>query len=157
MGGSKAPQHVLLLDFREVFKNSPMDAENSHTPTFSAMLIDDDEDTRNIFEHLLGYYGVKTSTFHCGNAAFDYLERNAPPDIILIDLHLPNPDGYTLARQFRTSALNIRSRLVATTEYHTSVTVGCSILSKFDAYLAKPLPHQLYLYLLGLVEVSNSV
>lgn len=77
-----------------------------------------------------------------------------PPDLILMDINLPEMDGYTVTAQLRTMSTLVNTPIVALTanvmrgDREKSLKAGC------DGYIRKPididkLPNQVATYLAG--------
>jgi CheY-like chemotaxis protein len=60
----------------------------------------------------------------------------ALPDIVLLDIGLPEMDGYEVARELR--AMSSSVRLVALTGYGQAEDVQRALAAGFDAHLVKP-------------------
>jgi CheY-like chemotaxis protein len=69
------------------------------------------------------------------------------PDIALIDIGLPELDGYELARRAR--AAGVRARLVAITGYGLAEDKSRAVEAGFDAHLTKPAPTEVLLELIA--------
>lgn len=67
-----------------------------------AFIIEDDVDTANIFSAALQTAGFETQSIHDGQQAKEQL-FNGQPDIVVLDLHLPNISGYDLLMDIRKS------------------------------------------------------
>ena len=64
------------------------------------LLIEDDEDTREVLTLGLGLYGAGVTAVSSASEAIVALERDRP-DVILSDIGLPDEDGLTLIRKVR--------------------------------------------------------
>lgn len=106
------------------------------TKTFSVVLIDDDPDTRSIFEIMLNHQGVEVTTFDSPPTALPYLNEHKP-DVIVIDLILTNMSGYEALAQVR--ELCPRARIMATTSQRMHGTINELLERGFDGYLPKPI------------------
>ncbi len=58
------------------------------------LLVDDDPGVRKIFTRLVRSLGVRVLYAEDGAAAAIHLARTEAPDLIVLDLGLPRPDGY---------------------------------------------------------------
>ena len=66
------------------------------------------------------------------------------PDLILMDIHLPNMDGYEATRRIRSDPDNKSIPIIAVTSYALIGDEGKAIAAGCDAYVAKPYsPRQL--------------
>jgi CheY-like chemotaxis protein len=62
------------------------------------------------------------------------------PDILLADLGMPDEDGYTLIRRWRTreGLTNGRVAAIAVTAYASAVDKETALAAGFDRHIAKP-------------------
>lgn len=70
-------------------------------PPSRVLLVEDSEDTRQATASLLELLGLEVQTAANGEAALTSA-RAQQPDMALIDLHLPDMDGYQLAKSLKT-------------------------------------------------------
>ena len=62
------------------------------------LIVEDDEDLREMMAQLLSIEGFKAATVANGREALAYLHANKP-DVILLDLMMPVMDGWEFRRQ----------------------------------------------------------
>ena len=75
--------------------------DSAQQPRRRALLV---EDNLNESRLLAGYLKMKqfdVSLAMDGTEALDYLETNESPDVVLLDMHMPNMDGATTIRRVR--------------------------------------------------------
>jgi CheY-like chemotaxis protein len=70
----------------------------SHCPV---LIVEDDEDLREMMAQLLTLEGYQTATVANGREALDYLQESERPQLILLDLMMPVMDGWEFRRQQR--------------------------------------------------------
>lgn len=58
------------------------------------LIVDDDPEVRNVISATLGNAGLKTAEAANGQTAVDWLAANPPPNLILLDLMMPEMDGF---------------------------------------------------------------
>ncbi|MBR3598834.1 MAG: response regulator, partial [Lachnospiraceae bacterium] len=58
------------------------------------MIVDDDAILTKSIEYMLNQRGFIVSTANSGNEALTLLKGGLDPDIILLDVNMPNMDGY---------------------------------------------------------------
>jgi CheY-like chemotaxis protein len=63
------------------------------------LFVDDDLDVREAFGDLFEFSGWHVVHAADGQAALEWLEANAPPTAILLDLKMPRCDGYEFRRR----------------------------------------------------------
>src|SRR5437867_158197 len=61
--------------------------------SLSILIVDDDESSREYLGLLLGELGYTTTEAAGGLAALERLGREQPPDVVLLDVLMPEPDG----------------------------------------------------------------
>lgn len=70
-------------------------------PDASILIVDDDEDLRTIVQGRLARQGYKVRVAADAQAAFEALRAKAP-DLILLDVNLPDLSGYDISRRIKT-------------------------------------------------------
>jgi CheY-like chemotaxis protein len=79
---------------------------SSPTPADSILIVDDDTDVREVLGELLADEGYATRMCPNGRAALDLLRSGALPQLILLDLMMPEMDGWQFrAEQLRDASL----------------------------------------------------
>jgi DNA-binding response OmpR family regulator len=105
--------------------------------------VDDNRDAARSTELVLRQAGHQVIVAHDGPAAIEMALRHRP-DVVILDVGLPQIDGYGVARELRRQTT---IPLVAVTGY--APEKATSLL--FDAYLVKPVqPDELVAVLAGL-------
>ncbi|WP_146209870.1 response regulator [Vitiosangium sp. GDMCC 1.1324] len=64
------------------------------------LIVDDEPDLAGLLAYNLGRAGFSTTQVHTGEEALARV-REAPPDLLLLDLMLPDMDGAALYRELR--------------------------------------------------------
>lgn len=98
------------------------------------LLVEDDAATRSQVAALLGQHGYRVTEAADAEAALD-LFRADPPDLILLDLGLPDRDGLLVAQQVRAAALTPILVLSARDREADKVS---ALEAGADDYLTKP-------------------
>jgi CheY-like chemotaxis protein len=102
----------------------------------SILIIEDHEDAREALRALLELEGHRVAAAGTGPSGLE-LARTTPLDVALIDIGLPEVDGYEVARRLR--ALGPQCPyLVALTGYGEPDDVKRAQDAGFDAHLLKP-------------------
>jgi CheY-like chemotaxis protein len=60
----------------------------------SILVVDDDPDTRDSLAEILGDEGYRVTGAQNGRDALKYLEVQKPPSLILLDMTMPDMDGW---------------------------------------------------------------
>ncbi len=102
------------------------------------LVVEDNSDTRQMLKSALALMGHEVSD--AADGATGLAAATAiRPDVALIDLGLPDMDGYELARRMRAAMLNQRLLLIALTGYGQPEDRDRSREAGFDAHLTKPI------------------
>jgi CheY-like chemotaxis protein len=104
---------------------------------FRVLVVDDDADTVQSTAMLFEIDGFKTQTALSGPEA---LQRGSDflPHLVLLDIAMPEMDGYAVARSMRQTDWGKHAVLIAVTGYSTPVIEDRCAKSGFDHYLRKP-------------------
>jgi len=79
---------------------SPGQPREETPPTHCPVLIvEDDEDLRDMMAQMLTIEGFNTATAANGREALEYLHSTGKPNVILLDLMMPVMDGWEFRRQ----------------------------------------------------------
>ncbi len=100
----------------------------------TVLIIDDEPDIREIFETLLGHDGYDVLTASDGAEAMDLLHDGARPDVILLDLMMPQMDGWQFRVAQRNDPTIAAMPVIAVSADRTAKAAAIDA----DAYLAKP-------------------
>lgn len=114
-------------------------------------VVDDDVESRQILELLLGRHQARTVMFSSVAAMYAYLETVAPeqrPHVLISDIAMPDEDGYSLVRRLRQlEQRHVERRpliCLALTAFVTDKDRERALAAGFDAHLGKPVdPKQL--------------
>lgn len=101
------------------------------------LVIDDHEDSRTIVRLVLEHAGCEVSEAATGPDGLRVALAN-PPDVILVDIVLPQMDGWELSRRLRANAATSRAYIVAVTALADADTHERTIAAGCDSVLTKP-------------------
>ena len=73
---------------------------NAQSNGYKILIIDDDEDLSMIISDMLTDYGYRVTHVTDGNGAFELLSDNTY-HLILLDINLPDADGFSICRELR--------------------------------------------------------
>ena len=100
------------------------------------LIVDDNSDAANSLGELLRMDGHTTQAVFCAADALSNAESFAP-DIVLLDIGLPDIDGYEVARRLRQASLT-RTTIIALTGYGQAQDRERARAAGFDDHLVKP-------------------
>jgi len=102
------------------------------------LVVEDAPDNQVLVEQVFQDSGYRVTCIQDGQAALNWLEVNHP-DLILLDLSLPEIDGWEVARQLKASDRTAKIPIVAVTAHAMKGDKEVAIASGCDDYLTKPL------------------
>ena len=141
-GGDSQAQQLVLDIFRELNsldKESGDAVEPPPSQNPRALLIEDDENERELLGGFLRLSGFDVTLTCDGQDALDYLSLHAPPDIVLLDMMMPRRDGPSFVRHVRsTSGLSDLKlfAISATDPASLGITTG---VGGIDRWFSKPI------------------
>jgi CheY-like chemotaxis protein/two-component sensor histidine kinase len=101
------------------------------------LIVDDNDDGAESLAMLRALDGHETHTAHDGLEALEATDR-LRPDVVLLDIGLPDMDGYEVARRLRNGPGGRSMALVAVSGYGQEDDRGRAREAGFDAHLTKP-------------------
>lgn len=125
--------------------------KNQLTQSFKLLVVDDSEDNQILMKAYLRPTPCQVATASSGEAALQLLTAGARFDLILMDLQMPQMDGYETVEKIRALEQKRKNRripivalsgLALKTEIQKCFDVG------FDGHLAKPIKKQQILHLI---------
>ncbi len=125
----------LPLNARE---SSPANGVKAKTPALNVLVIEDNPDTLELLQTLLGMMGYAVRGANNGRTGVE-LALSSAPDVALIDIGLPIVDGYEVAKTLRSRESSKHLYLVAVTGYGRPEDRARALDAGFDAHLVKPI------------------
>jgi PAS domain S-box-containing protein len=102
------------------------------------LIVDDNEDAANVLAMLLEATGHTVSVENDSKKALERA-RIEVPDVCLLDIGLPDMDGYELARRLKAQPETTNCRLIAITGYGQESDRQNTAEAGFDHHLVKPI------------------
>lgn len=103
----------------------------------SVLVVDDSRDAAESMSDILSLWGYVAETALDGPSAIKRAMEN-PPDVILLDIGLPEMSGIEVARLVRSEPTLKHARIIAITGYGQDELANLSGDSGFDAHMVKP-------------------
>jgi PAS domain S-box-containing protein len=117
-------------------KSSPRVARQSSR----VLVVDDNADTAHGVSKLLKLLGHEVETTHNGPKAIE-LARSFKPEVVLLDIGLPDMDGYAVVKQLRKEDCCKDALIVAVSGYGQDEDRQRSREAGFDQHLVKPVDY----------------
>ena len=99
------------------------------------LVVDDNADAANSLAELLRLDGHETETAYSAKGALHSVETYHP-EVVLLDIGLPELNGYQVAQQIRKNRNDMR--LIALTGYGQAEDIARTRAAGFDAHMVKP-------------------
>jgi len=107
------------------------------------LVVEDDESSAYLLGTFLKETGASITYTTGGNEAVDFVRQHPETDLVLMDIHLPDKDGFAATREIKSFARNVV--VIAQTAYAFSMDHLEAKRAGCDAYLTKPLNMSLLL------------
>ncbi len=108
-----------------------------HWNNRNILVVEDDESSTLLLCEILKDTGAKVKYTTDGNEAVEYVKENRDIDLILMDIHLPEKDGFTATREIKVIASQVvviaQTAFAFSVDYYEARKAGC------DAFFTKPL------------------
>lgn len=122
-------------------------------PALRILVVDDNRDAADSLAMLLRTSGNDIRTAYDGVEAVQ-VANEFEPEVVLLDIGLPNMDGHEVAQRIRQESWGRRTCLIAVTGWSDEADRARSRAAGFDHHLVKPLDTGHLGQLLGSVERS---
>jgi CheY-like chemotaxis protein len=106
-------------------------------PHRRVLIVDDNADAADILAELLSALGATVAVAHSGRAALEAL-ASFQPDAVVLDVGMPEMDGYEVARRIRSMAAHRNVLLIALTGWGQESDHSRSRAAGFDHHVVKP-------------------
>lgn len=114
-----------------------MTARTSQHKPVRILVVDDNADAADSLKMILQLLDYEGETVYTGRAALE-ASKSYHPDVILLDLGLPDLDGYEVARQLKQDPQTERIPLLAVTGFADHAHLQQARLAHFAHHIVKP-------------------
>lgn len=128
--------HDLVTAAAPTTQEAPAEQEEVRPGT--VMVVDDDEASLSAMSKLLRLDGAEVSTASSGEAALGLLASGPAPDLVLLDIGLPQMNGYEVCRRIRTLPNGKDLVVFALTGFGQDSDREAAKRAGFDGHLTKP-------------------
>ncbi|MDQ1728089.1 MAG: hypothetical protein QOD33_214 [Pyrinomonadaceae bacterium] len=134
---------------------APLELAPQPTHTSRVLVIDDNKDAADMLTMMLQMFGHEAQAAYNGQDGLE-LALQYQPDVVLLDIGLPDMNGYEVAQRLRQRPQTRNMRLIAVTGYGQDSDRKLSEEAGFDHHLVKPVePQKLQELLATLMEQSR--
>jgi PAS domain S-box-containing protein len=116
---------------------APASQASDAAPALRILVVDDNQDAAATTAELLRLLGNAVCIAHDGESALAAF-RNFLPDVALLDIGLPDFDGYELAQRLRAAGCVPELRLIAVTGWGQAEDRERAAMAGFDEHWVKP-------------------
>jgi len=126
-----------------------------------ALVIDDEDDARELLESALKHYGADVIAVSSATEAYTLITETPPqerPNVMVTDIGMPGEDGYSLIRRLREweEARGAHIPAVALTAYGRVEDRVQALKAGFQMHVAKPVdPDELAIVIISVVRAHN--
>jgi len=103
----------------------------------TVLIVEDEREIADLMQFHLQRAGFEAAVEHRGKAAIDAI-RKTPPDVVLLDLMLPDVDGLEICRRIRASDEHRKIGVIMVTAKGDESDVVSGIELGADDYISKP-------------------
>ena len=104
---------------------------------YKVLIVDDNRAARDLLRAILKGFSFKIVEASHGQQALDQIHTERP-DLVLLDIDMPELDGYAVLRRIRTNGDFVTLPVVAVTAFAMEGDRERALEAGFTAYVAKP-------------------
>jgi CheY-like chemotaxis protein len=150
--GSEFVLRIPILDRRETHAERTEERETAHAvDCHRVLVVDDNRDSAQSLATLLRLHGQEVAVGYDGDEAL-HKALEFQPDLVLLDIGMPNVNGYDACRMIREQPRNKDVMMVALTGWGQDEDRRKSKQAGFDAHLVKPVDYGVLVELLGSIR-----
>ncbi|HVO71552.1 MAG TPA: response regulator [Aggregatilineaceae bacterium] len=112
-------------------------SESQSNHVSNIVVIDDDHELLKLIALLLRRIGAQSRTFFDGQEALNHMELETP-DLVILDLMLPDIDGLEVLRQLRSQPRFDHVPVIILSAKADPITIRKGLESGADGYVTKP-------------------
>ncbi|MHB8919099.1 MAG: response regulator, partial [Desulfocucumaceae bacterium] len=131
---------TLRLDRSSAIVHPP--AARADLQGLRVIIVDDSTAGREIVHRYILAWGMRNGSFSGSRAALEMIKSQAaagdPYDLAIMDLYMPDLDGFDLARAIKSDPAAASTRLIALTAYDCGGQRERAMEAGYSAYLSKP-------------------
>ncbi|MDP3359374.1 MAG: PAS domain S-box protein [Lutibacter sp.] len=118
-------------------KVAPVDSPENTVNNLKILIVEDDETSETLISLMVDIYSKEIITAHTGIEAILACRNNPDIDLVLLDIQMPEMDGYEAVRQIR--QFNKDVIIIAQTAYGLSGDRKKTLAAGCNEYISKPI------------------
>jgi PAS domain S-box-containing protein len=135
--GSEFTVSLPVLPSETAAAEEPDDAPVNRGQALTVVIVDDQPDLADSITLLIEAFGHEATAAYSGDDALS-LVTTQKPDVMIVDIGMPQMTGYDLARRIRNDPALANVRLIALTGYGREEDRARVLEAGFDLHLTKP-------------------
>lgn len=108
------------------------------TTTWKVLVVEDEQDSMDVVKDILDHHNIENYGAYTAEEALVLMEQTVPT-LTIVDLALPEMDGWGLLRVMQGNPSTASIPAVAVTAYHSANVAQEAIHAGFVAYFPKPI------------------
>jgi len=149
-----------------ISKNQKIPTEEKISDIKKVLIVDDNHTNLRIMQDMLGYWNIESAVASDGYKALDMLSQTKADkkyfDIVILDLHMPQMDGLTVAEKIRQELhLDFEPVILMFSSIEKDNIRELGDKAGIDRYLTKPVKmkdfHDLLLKIKGKIETKEDI
>ncbi len=150
-------RRFLKTDMLEFARSRKLDLKDMESNKQRLLIVDDDKQFSGYLSELLNKYSEQFDV-DVANDGFDagIKVRDFQPDVVLLDLMMPDLDGFKVCERLLSSATGESIRVIAMSGYPTPENVKQILAAGAEVCLPKPIDRDRLFKLLGITQKANN-
>jgi CheY-like chemotaxis protein len=124
-------------------------------PLDEVLVVEDEADSMELIQGVLHYHGIASRGVNTANEALAAIQTQTP-GLIIIDLSLPDFDGWTLLQRLQEIPSLCSVPKIAITAYHDLALAQIALKAGFSGYFFKPIDASSFVQSLLSIWCSSS-
>lgn len=129
---------ALFTPERQLVSMNSVNTSQQDAPNWRVLIVDDNVDSAYLMVAMMQMYGYQSRIAYTGQSALDMIVEYQP-DFVMLDISLPDIDGYEVARRIRQNTQLKNVKLIASTGYGLESDRQKSEEAGFNYHLVKPM------------------
>lgn len=135
------PSPIAITKPLAITDAEPQLLQHTNANTFHVLIVDDIDENRSLLLQMMQYLGFKTSEAKGGKEALVQLEKQQP-DIIFMDIQMPDINGLDVTKQIREDNINPNIPIVLVSANVFDENRQTALAKGADVFLEKPITEE---------------